>query len=150
MKYSSGKTGRVVVARLEDGDDIYECIECIAATEKIDNAVIWIIGGMKNGGVVVGPETPVSMPPDVMIERFEEPREVLAVGTLFPAGENRPSLHLHAGMGRGRSPLVGCPRIAAECWLIDEVVVLEITGINAARIKDPDCGLELLTLGPAA
>ncbi|MBD3346312.1 MAG: DUF296 domain-containing protein [Chitinivibrionales bacterium] len=147
MKYCSGKTGRIFVARLEDGDDIYACIERIASREKIPGAVVWIIGGMKNGGVVTGPKTPIVMPPEVMIERFEEPREVLAVGTIFPGDDGTPSLHLHAGAGRGDKPLIGCPRIAAECWLIDEVVILEITKMNVARKKDPSSGLELLDIG---
>jgi uncharacterized protein len=147
MKYSVGSAGRVVTARLEDGEAIYSAIETIAQQEHIDCGIVWIIGGMQNGAVVVGPKDQLSVPFETMVETFTDAHEILGIGTLFLNSENKPLLHMHAGMGRGTSPLVGCPRKGADCWLVDEVVILELTGISARRIKQADTNLELLEIG---
>ncbi len=40
MQYQVGKTGRVIAARLFEGEDIYESIESIATKEKINCAAV--------------------------------------------------------------------------------------------------------------
>jgi len=147
MKYSVGSAGRVVTARLEDGEAIYSSIEKIAQQEHIDCGIVRIIGGMQNGAVVVGPKDQLSVPFETMVETFTDAHEILGIGTLFLNSENKPMLHMHAGMGRGTSPLIGCPRKGADCWLVDEVVILELTGISARRIKQATTNLELLEIG---
>jgi predicted DNA-binding protein with PD1-like motif len=146
MKYTVGSTGRVVTARLENNEAIYPAIESIAQQENIACAVVWIIGGMQNGSVVVGPKDPAAMPFETMVTTFIDAHEILGIGTLFLNSENKPVLHMHAGMGRGASPVIGCPRKGADCWLVDEVIILELTGIAARRIKQADTGLELLEI----
>ncbi len=80
-----------------------------------------------------------------MVQRFDDARELVGVGTLFPC-EGKPSLHLHAGIGREDKALVGCPREKADCFLILEVVIIEWIGLNAERVRDPETGFHLLTL----
>ncbi|RLB13837.1 MAG: hypothetical protein DRG82_14915, partial [Deltaproteobacteria bacterium] len=67
------------------------------------------------------------------------------VGTLFWDDEE-PRLHLHVGVGRGNETLVGCARGGATVYLIQEVTIFEITGIEAQRLEDPETGLKLLRL----
>jgi uncharacterized protein len=142
MEYTVGTAGRIIVARLETGEPIYSSIEKIAEREKIDSAAVWIIGGIKNGGIVVGP----GEDGNVMVERFEDPREIIGVGMLFKNKCGAVKLHLHAGIGKGTKPLVGCPREGADCWLVNEIVIQEITGIDAKRLKDEKTGFDLLTI----
>ena len=149
MKYTAGQTGRVFVARLEDGDHIYESVEGIAQRERIHSGLVWIVGGITSATVVVGPEHKHEMPPKPMIERFNDVREILGIGTLFEDSQGIPKLHLHAAMGRGKLSLVGCPRQGADCWLVDEVVILEITNLAVTRIKDAASGFDLLTVSDA-
>jgi predicted DNA-binding protein with PD1-like motif len=146
MNYSTGNVGRIVTIRFGDGDSIYEGIETVAEKERIASAVVWLIGGVKNGGVVVGPSDD-AMPPVPMVERFSDPREIAGIGTLFPDDNNRPSLHLHASIGKGKSPLTGCPRKGLDCWLITEAVIMELTGVKARRSRDAKSGLSLLEIG---
>ena len=146
MKYSVGSAGRVVAARLENGEAIYPAIETIAQKEHIDCGVVWIVGGMQNGAVVVGPKDQTAVPFETMVETFTDAHEILGIGTLFLNSDNKPTLHMHAGMGRGTSPLVGCPRKGADCWLVDEVIILELTGIAARRIKQDGTNLELMEI----
>jgi len=53
MKYQLGKTGRVVVARFEDHEDVLGNLVDIAKKEKIRAAVFYLIGGMREGKIVV-------------------------------------------------------------------------------------------------
>ncbi len=144
MEYVQGSLGRVFVARLEEGESIYEAVEEIARKEGVVSAAVLALGGMKRGKVVTGPESPTGkIVPHY--EEFDDARELVGVGTVFPA-EGRPSLHFHGGMGRGDSALVGCPRAGMAVFLVLEVIIIEIVGVNAERAMDAAAGLHVLRL----
>ncbi|MCK4885860.1 MAG: DUF296 domain-containing protein [Planctomycetes bacterium] len=144
MQYATGQAGRIIAARLFEGEDVYECIESIAGKENIKCASVLITGGFRKADVVVGPEeeTPKIVP---KIMHFTGPGEVLGVGTLYN-DDKGPKLHLHAAIGKNGESLVGCPRIDAKTFLILEVTIIEITGIDAARKFDKKIGLNLLNI----
>ena len=146
MNYSVGKPGRVIVARLEDGDDIYKSIQGLCDSEDVKNGTVWFVGGIKNGGIVCGPEGDGSFPLTPHIEKFIDPREIVGFGTLFRNEQNKTVMHMHGGFGRGKSSIVGCARKGADCWLITEAVIMEIDGVNAKRILDRESGFELLEI----
>lgn len=142
MEYQIGQTGRVVAARLFEGDDVYECIEGLAQKEGIHAAAVFITGGIRKASVVVGPKQEVPrIEPD--FRTFEGPGEVLGVGTLYP-DENGPKLHLHAALGKGDAPTVGCPRDEVTTFLILEVTIIEMLGIKGTRPVDAQTGFNLL------
>jgi hypothetical protein len=148
MQYTQGQLGRVFVARLEDGESIYEVVEEIARRENIQAASVMAIGGMRKGKVVTGPENPTGkvIP---HYEEFDDARELVGVGTVF-LSEGKPSLHFHAGIGRGDSALVGCPRAGMSTFLVLEVVITELVGLAAKRAYDEGSGLSLLKVGSGA
>ena len=57
MEYAVGRTGRVIAARLFEGEELYESIESIAEKEGIKSAAVLITGGIRKAQVVVGPKT---------------------------------------------------------------------------------------------
>lgn len=144
MEYRACNLGRVFLAKLRNEESIYDEIEGLAALEDVKSAVVFAIGGIRSGGVVTGPQNPSLQNIQPIIERFDDAREMVAIGTLFRAN-GQPSLHLHAGIGRGDKALVGCPREKADCFLILEVLILEITGVDAERVFDPQTGFHLLS-----
>jgi uncharacterized protein len=146
MEYEVGRTGRIVVLRLHDGDPIYASIEGVAQKERITSAAVWMVGGIKNGGVVVGPKKEDKFPLEVIEKRFADGREIAGVGTLFTNAKGEPKLHMHAAIGKGDKVVAGCPRKGADCWLVDEVIIMEINGLLARRVKEAKCGLELLSI----
>ncbi len=148
MKYKVGTVGRIILVRLEDGESLYAEVERIAEEENLSQAAVWLIGGIKNGRIIVGPKGADRISSEVLIEQFSDPREILGLGTLFRNAAGKPKLHLHAAIGKGRASLVGCPREGADCWLVTEVVIMEISGVDARRLKDKETGFELLTLDP--
>jgi predicted DNA-binding protein with PD1-like motif len=142
MEYAIGKPGRMIVLRLSEGDSLYQCIEEVAKRENIKSASVLITGGIRKASVVLGPkeEKPVIT---VDMQPFEGPGEALGVGTLFP-DETGPKLHIHAGLGKKGETMIGCPRGGASVFLILEVIIIEIEGINARRALDPASGMKLL------
>jgi len=148
MEYSVGGVGRVVVARLFEGEDLHGCIEQIARKEGIRCAAVLITGGFRKANIVVGPrqEEPKIEP---RFQVFNGPGEALGVGTLYWK-DNDPKLHIHTVIGKDGESLVGCPRHDTRTFLILEVTVIEITGIDAARQLDPKSGMNLLRLKPPA
>lgn len=145
MKYEVGSVGRVVVARLEDGDSVYPSLEGLCSAEKIESAVFWIIGANKNVELVTGARDYSARPVEVIIEKLNSEQEILGTGTIFPNADDEPKVHMHASLGHDSHTVTGCPRINLDCWCINEVILLEITGIHAKRLKDKT-GFELLTM----
>ena len=142
MEYNVGHIGRVIAARLFEGEDLYESIESLARKENIAAAAVLITGGIRKANIVVGPkkEQP-KIEPD--FQPFTGPGEALGVGTIYP-GPDGPSLHIHTGIGKKDSVVIGCPRGGAEIFLILEVMILELEGIGGQRVLDKDKGLHLL------
>lgn len=144
MQYTQGSLGRVFVARLHDGESIYEAVEEIAAKENITAAAVMAVGGIRSGKIVTGPQsTSGRIVPH--FEEFDDAREMVGFGTVFME-EGRPSLHFHAGIGREDKALVGCPRAGMSVYLILEVVIVELLGIDATREMDHDFGAHLLSI----
>lgn len=145
MEYATGKTGRIIAARLFEGEYLYESVQKIAEVENIKAAAVFITGGFRKADVVVGPkqETPK------IIGNFKDfvgPGEVLGVGTIY-WDEEGPKLHIHTAIGKKDEVVVGCPRGGAKTFLILEVTIIEIDGIKAGRKLDKNTGLNLLRLG---
>ena len=142
MEYAVGKTGRVIAARLFEGEDIYESIQQLAREESIKSAAVFITGGFRKANVVVGPKTeePKIIP---NYKEFEGPGEVLGVGTIYCDDEG-PKLHIHTAIGKGNETIVGCPRGGAKTFLVLEVTIIEIEGIEGARKPDENTGFNLL------
>ena len=144
MDYTQGQLGRVFVARLDDGESVYDVVEEIARREKISSAAVLALGGMRKGKVVTGPQHPTGkVVPHY--EEFDDARELLGVGTVFLA-DGKPTLHFHAGIGRRDTALVGCPRAGMSVYLVLEVVIIELIGLKAERAFDEDSGLTLLRI----
>jgi predicted DNA-binding protein with PD1-like motif len=144
MKYQIGKTGRIVVARFEDREDILENIIGIAKGENIKSAILYLIGGIRQGRVVVGPEEE-QLPPKPVWKDINESHEVVGIGTIFWQGDE-PKIHFHGSFGKKDMVKVGCLRGTSETFLVLEAVILEIQGVDAKREFDQASGLTLLKL----
>src|SRR5208337_2629640 len=144
MDYRIGEAGRIVVAKFEDGDQILQGISGIAKKENIRAGVFYLVGGMKGGRFVVGPETD-EMPPVPMWRELNESHEIVGLGTIFWQGEE-PKLHFHGAYAKRDSVKGGCMREKAETFLVLEAIIMEIKGVNAARELDPVSGMVLLKL----
>lgn len=144
MKYQVGRPGRVVIVRFEDRDDVIGNLTELARREKIKAAVFYLVGGMRQGSIVVGPEKD-EFPPTPVWKKLEESHEVVGVGTIFWL-EETPKIHFHGAFGKKDMVKVGCLRENAETFLVLEAIVVEIDGVTARRELDPVSGMVLLKL----
>jgi len=142
MEYAIGKIGRIIAARLFEGEDLYESIHEIARKENIQSAAVLITGGFRKADVIVGPK---QEHPKIVGNKkeFAGPGEVLGVGTIY-CDEEGPKLHIHAAIGKNDETIVGCPRGHVKTFLILEVTIIEIQGLSGSREPDENSGLKLL------
>lgn len=146
MKAAEGKLGRVFIIRLEDGDTVPDCIEKFALDKGVTIGHVILVGGIGSGQVVTGPRNSDEMPPDPMLLPVDGAHEVLASGILVPDEEGKPVLHIHGSLGRSEKTLTGCLRPGVTTWLVGEVILYEILGVDAKRVMDERSGFALLNV----
>lgn len=144
MKYQKGRVGRIVVAKFEDKEEILNNIAELAKNENIKNAIFYLIGGIREGRIVVGPERD-EIPPAPVWREIKESHEVVGIGTIFWE-EDIPKVHFHGAFGKRETVKVGCLREISETFLVLEAIVIEIEDISAQRKFDKTSGLSLLDL----
>ena len=144
MNYSEGKLGRVFVIRLEDDDEIPDCIEEFAKEHGIAAGQVILVGGIGSGEIVCGPRKNYVMPPEPMLLPLDGVHEVVGVGVLAPDKSGSPSLHMHAALGRAGKTIAGCLRMGVKTWVVGEAIVYEILGADVARLPDKASGFDLL------
>lgn len=144
MKYQVGRPGRVLIVRFEDRDDVLGNLVELAKKEDIRAAVVYLVGGMRQGSIVVGPEKD-EFPPTPVWKTLDESHEVVGVGTIFWL-DDTPKVHFHGAFGKKEMVKVGCLRENSETFLVLEAVIVEIDGVTARRQLDPVSGMVLLKL----
>jgi uncharacterized protein len=131
MDYRSGSIGRVLTIRFDHGDDFLNGLKEILLKEEIETGWFQILGAVRHADVVIGPEEPV-MPPIPVWTKVDEAREAIGTGSVYMDGEE-PIIHLHAALGYHGETLTACVRKNTEVYLVLEVLLFEITGIDASR-----------------
>jgi predicted DNA-binding protein with PD1-like motif len=144
MKYQTGKSGRIIVAKFDDHDEVLGNLVDIAKKENIRAGIFYLVGGMREGKIVVGPEID-ELPPKPVWRELGESHEVLGLGTIFRQ-EDEPKIHFHGAFGKKDTVKVGCLRERSETFIVLEAIIIEIEGINATREIDPASGMVLLKL----
>ena len=144
MQYQIGKPGRIVVVRFSDGDDVLGGIGGICRSENIRAACFNVVGGMKGGRYVVGPETE-EMPPIPVWRELQESHEAVGFGTVFWDKE-QPKVHFHGAYGKWDSVKAGCLREGSEAFLVLEVVITEILDVDITRELDPVSNMVLMKI----
>jgi predicted DNA-binding protein with PD1-like motif len=144
MQYQVGKPGRIAVVRFSDGEDVLGGIAQICRTEDIRAASFNIVGGMKGGRFVVGPETE-EMPPIPVWRELQESHEAVGFGTVF-WDKDQPKVHFHGAYGKRDSVKAGCLREGSEAFLVLEVVITEILDVSIYRELDPESCMVLMKM----
>ncbi len=130
--------------RLENGDLIPDCLEEFAGEKKIKAGLVTVIGGVGVGNIVTGPRKTDEMPPEPIITPVDEAHEVSATGVIALDEQGQPKLHMHGSLGRNGNVLAGCFRPGLKTWLVGEVVICEILGVDSKRVLDQESGFALL------
>ncbi len=144
MNYSVGHTGRVILVRLDEDEDVLSTLEALARKERIRNGLFFIIGNLKKGNLVSGAKRE-KIPILPLWNHFKKNHEILGIGTIFQMN-GLPKIHLHAALGRGKKSQMGCLRDKSNVFLISEIIIFELLGLEALREKDGRTNLHLLKI----
>ena len=131
MEYRKGTIGRVFSVRFDQGDLFLEEFILLIKKENIRTGWFHVLGGLSEAGVVTGPKEPI-MPPEPVWREVRGAREVLGTGSIF-WDEDEPKIHLHAAMGHHGDTLTACVRKGTKVYLVLEVIIFEMEGIDATR-----------------
>ena len=134
----------MIVVHFEDGDEILTNLSEIALKEDIRAAIFYLIGGLREGRIVAGPETDV-LPPTPFWRDLNETHETVGTGTIFWDNAG-PKIHFHGVFGKHESVKAGCLRETATTFIIMEAIILEIKGVNAVRDFDPLSNMVILNM----
>jgi predicted DNA-binding protein with PD1-like motif len=147
MQFREASQGRTFVLRLEHGEIVHETIEEFCRDRSIAAAAVIALGGADTGSTLVsGPEDGRSLPVQPVHRVLDGVHEVSGTGTVFPDEEGDPVLHMHMACGRNQTSATGCIRTGVVVWQVLEVVLFELTGFDAKRVRDPEAGLGFLRL----
>ncbi len=131
MEYSTGSIERVLMIRFDDGDDVLEGLKEIVIKEQIQSCWFQILGGIRHTKAVTGPEKPV-MPPTPVWCEVDGAREALGTGSIHFDGD-KPMIHLHSALGHHGETMTACIREHTKVYLILEVMLFELKGLDASR-----------------
>jgi len=131
MDYRKGSIGKVFSVCFDEGDFFLEELTELIRKENIRSGWFHVLGGLREADVVTGPKEP-TMPPDPVWRKVRGAREVLGTGTIF-WDDNEPKIHLHAAMGHHGDTLTACVRKGTKVYLVLEVILIELEGIDATR-----------------
>ncbi|MFN3527637.1 MAG: PPC domain-containing DNA-binding protein [Candidatus Altarchaeaceae archaeon] len=140
MKYTKTNIGRVFLIKFEHNDDFLEEMKNFVVKENIKAGIFYLIGGIEKAEFAVGPKK-IEIPPNPIIMDFYDGREILGIGTIF--WNDKPKIHIHAGMGRENNVNLGCIRKNAKVYLTIECVLMELQ-TNAKKEFDEKIGIDLL------
>lgn len=146
MEAHTARLGRLFVLRFHHGEELIQTILDFAREQEIRAAWIQLLGALRQGQLVVGPQEP-QIPPVPVWQNFSGGWEIVALGNLFWE-EDSPKLHLHGTLGRGTATLAGCLRLDNEVYLVVEALILELLDLPARRRLDPASGLAMLEFSP--
>lgn len=145
MEYTSGNIGRVFFLRVDHGEDLIEALKTISRKEIIKSAFFFLLGAIEQAELVAGPRE-ASVPPIPMWVKIDTPHEIIGIGNIFYEGDN-PRIHLHCSIGRDEIVTTGCLRNHSKVFMVNEVCILEISGINADRVNDSEKGYSPVMFG---
>lgn len=136
----SSEDGDAVIAKLDDGDDLFASIKALATEHRIQNGMImWGIGMLRDFeiGYFNGKEYERA--------RYLEPMELLALHGSY-AGDSEPQLHLHVAAAGREHEVVGGHLFRATVAVLNELCVRRLTRTTLSRELNLRSGLKELRI----
>jgi len=130
----------LVIAKLDDGDDLLARLQELAAEHGIENGmVMWAIGMLR--------EVEVGYFNGKEYERrtFAEPMELVALHGTY-AAKAEPRLHVHVAAAGRDHRVVGGHLFRATVAVLNEVCLRRLGTARLDRVLNPRSGLKELTV----
>ena len=131
----SGRDGKVIVARLDEGEDLLEGIAKVARREGAHSALV--VSGI---GMLRDVEIGYWGGADYRVRTVEGPAELLSLLGSVANG----TVHLHCVVGMEDHTTRGGHVLSARVAYVNEIVMLALDGISLTREPDGATGMRLL------
>jgi len=130
--FSTEKTGRIFVLRLDPGDYLLESIESLVQKESISDAVVVSAIGTLDQYRVHWVTT-TGFPPENHFEHWKDkPLELASVGGVIANGEP----HLHIVVSDSEKAYSGHLEKGCRVLYLAEMVIIELRSLNLSREYD--------------
>ncbi len=136
----SSVEGELVIAKLEDGENLLKSIEELAATHRIENAmVMWAIGMVRDLeiGYFNGKDYEKAV--------YPQPLELVSLHGTY-AGKADPKVHVHLAASDRDHRVVGGHMFRATVSTLNELCLWKLWRTKMDRVLHPRSGLKELTL----
>lgn len=130
--FAGGLPGRLLVLRLDPGDDVLRCLTAFIAEHNIaDGAVVSAIGTLDN--CLMHMVTTTGYPPVEHFERWENTAlELASIDGIIADG----TPHLHAVVSDKEKAYAGHLEEGCTILYLGEIVIQEYTGMALKRVKN--------------
>jgi len=128
-----------VVLKLDDGEDVMECLQTAVRDFSIGSGFVTLGIGMLRDA-----EIGYFSGKGYERKRLAEPHEMTSLqGSISTSGET--VIHLHVNLADGRHQIVGGHLFSAKACVLNEILV-RIVDVKLARKLNPKTGLKELEL----
>jgi hypothetical protein len=135
----------VIVLKLDNGEDLFKTLERLAQDQMIKSGMVLFGIGMLRDfelGYYLGK--------DYQWTTFQEPAELVALHGTIATVDDKPSIHLHAGVATKDLGLKGGHLKGATVNGLAEIGIIKLTDIELTRKKNPNSGLTELLISKAS
>ena len=142
MKSTETAVGRVIVAKIEPNEDLFDAIKELIKKHKIKSGLINVIGALKQFTIGYFDIEKKKY----NFKTFDEDIELISCMGNIAFKDNEPIIHLHVSVGKDDYSIIGGhlsqPSVVS---ITAEVYIYEITQ-TITRANDPQFDLSLLDL----
>jgi predicted DNA-binding protein with PD1-like motif len=136
----SGEDKSLIVAKLEDGEDLFESLGSIIIEYDIKSGLVLTGIGMLRNFVLGYFDSEVYQK-----KEFKDPCELVSLQGSITT-EKETVIHLHASLADESKNVIGGHVFQAEVCMLNEIVVRKLNDLNLGRKENPSTGLKELDI----
>ncbi len=137
---TGARGGEIIVARMENGEDVLECLQELSIKHDIRNGVILSGYGTLGHAAFFGLKSTEYPPPDFYKTRKEEGYELLNFTGVIADYQ----VHAHMTISTEEKAIGGHLEKGCKVLTLAEVVIMKLEGIKLKRMVDPKVKQNLL------
>jgi len=132
--------GNYIILKLDDGEELFECLE--KAITEYDIRSGMILSGI---GMLADPEIGFFNEGEYDWVVYEGGQELVTMhGSISTKGETM--IHIHVGIAGPDHKLLGGHLKRAKVYVLNEILILKLEEMEFSRVLDPKTGLKGLQI----
>ena len=136
----SGEDKSLIVAKFEDGKDLFESLSTIIEKYEIESRIVLTGIGMLRNFVLGYFDGKIYQK-----KEFKEPCELVSLQGSITTGKET-VIHLHASLAEESNNVVGGHLFQAEVCMLNEIVLRRLNDLTLVRKENPVTGLKELDI----